>query len=99
MLDQSTEPSSLESVGAQPQFVFNVQWYDELFGYNHSPFENFELVLFFPSCVLGFIFRFTSFNLLIFQIIFILFNLHEFLISTLKPNSLILRSNALLMNF
>jgi F-type H+-transporting ATPase subunit a len=67
--------------------------------HNPSPFENFELILFFPSCGFWFIFLFTSFNLVLFQIILMLFNLHEFLISTFKPNSFILRSNAVLMNF
>jgi ATP synthase A chain len=66
---------------------------------NSSPFENFELILFFPSCGFWFIFLFTSFNLVLFQIIFMLFNLHEYFISTFKPNSFILRFNAVLMNF
>src|SRR6202046_2228849 len=66
---------------------------------NSSPFENFELALLFPSCVFVIIFLFTSFNLVLFQIILILFNLHEFFLYTFKPNSFILRSNAVLMNF
>jgi F-type H+-transporting ATPase subunit a len=66
---------------------------------NSSPFENFELILFFPSCGFWLIFLFTSFNLVLFQIILMLFNLHEFLISTFKPNSFILRSNAALITF
>jgi F-type H+-transporting ATPase subunit a len=64
-----------------------------------SPFENFELILFFQSFGFWFIFLFTSFNLVLFQIIVMLFNLHEFLISTFKPNSFILRLNAVLINF
>jgi ATP synthase subunit 6 len=66
---------------------------------NHSPFENFELILFFPSFGFWLIFLFTSFNLVLFQIILMLFNLHGFLISNFGPNSLILRSNAVLINF
>jgi ATP synthase subunit 6 len=65
----------------------------------YSPFENFELILFFPSFGFLFLFLFTSFNLVLFQIILMLFNLHEFLISTFRPNSFILRSNAVLMTF
>ena len=41
--------------------------------HNPSPFENFEFALFFPSCGFWLIFLFTSFNLVLFQIIFILY--------------------------
>src|ERR1700735_5621931 len=92
--------SDINSVQAQNQFNENKdQSNSDKTNNNSSPFENFELILFFPVIGFWFIFLFTSFNLVLFQIIFILFNLHEFLLSTFKPNSLILRSNALLMNF